>query len=419
MGIRCEWARLEGTGLSGEEWEAAVREADAAADAVTSAGFATDLDRASEALPPATSLDRVVVLGIGGSALGARCVHEATRTAAHKPIEVVDNIDPEAFESVWLSGDPARTCWVVVSKSGGTTETLAQFGVLRQRLRESGATGEIYVVTGPTGALRAIAEAEGYPTGPVPEDVGGRFSVFTPAATMALALAGHDVAALLDGARAMRDHCATAGSASARLAALLAASARKGRNVVALWSYAERLETVGEWFRQLWAESLGKVRADGERVGQTPIHCVGSTDQHSIQQLLVEGPRDKVALVLAGPSTGSTVAPAGEAGAGAGHALADILTAMRRATTAGMVKAGCPTATFTLNAWDERSLGELLTLFLAATVQAGPLFGVDPYGQPGVEAAKVATMDLLSQPDGDASQKIADLLGENDGVAVP
>ena len=419
MGIRCEWARLEGTGLSAEELETVVREAEAAGHTVRDAAFAQDLDLDHGDLPAPTSLDRVVVLGIGGSALGARCVHEATRTGAHKPIEVVDNIDPEAFESVWASGDPARTSWVVVSKSGGTTETLAQFGVLRQRLGELGVAGEIHIVTGPSGALRDLANTEGYPTAPVPEPVGGRFSVFTPAATVALALAGHDVGALLDGARAMRDHCAGAGSVSARLAALLIASERAGRNVIALWSYAERLETVGEWFRQLWAESLGKIQKDGTRVGQTPLHCVGSTDQHSIQQLLVEGPRDKVVLVLCGPSTGDVVAPAGQAGAGAGHALTDVLTAMRRATTAGMVRAGSPAATIKLEAWSEHDLGALLMLFLAATVQGGAILGVNPYGQPGVEAAKLATMELLADPDGAESTEIARILREGEGISVP
>jgi len=417
MGIRCEWARLEGTGLSVEEWEAAIRKADAAGDAVRNAGFATALDDEANTsgLPDQTPLDRVVVLGIGGSALGARCVHDATRTAAHRPLEVVDNIDPEAFERVWANGDPKRTAWVVVSKSGGTTETLAQCSLVLEREPKA----PLFIVTGPTGTLREIVETHGTPSWTVPEEVGGRFSVFTPANTIALALAGHDVAALLDGARAMRDHCATAGSASARLAGLLTASELKGRNVVALWAYAERLEALGEWFRQLWAESLGKVRADGTRVGQTPVHCVGSTDQHSIQQLLVEGPRDKVALVLGGPPTGDATAPAGRPGAGSGHALADILTAMRRATSAGMVRAGSPLATFKVESWGERDIGALLMLFLAATVQAGAILEVDPYGQPGVESAKLDTKQLLAEPDGAASLEIGGILGEDAGSVVP
>ena len=407
MGVQSAWASLDGTGLEDQTIDAGQERARAADGRVTGAPFAVDLDAGHE-LPSRTSADCVVVLGIGGSALGARCVHEATRGKGHRPIHVVDNIDPEAFERVWAAVDPARTAWVVISKSGGTTETLAQCTLLRERLAHAGINAPLHVVTGPTGALAELAEAEGYPRYPVPEPVGGRFSVFTPAGTVPLALAGHDVAALIDGARAVRDDPSDA----ARLAALLCAGADDGRNVVAMWSYAERLEIVGEWFRQLWAESLGKVRADGTRVGQTPLHCVGSTDQHSIQQLMVEGPRDKMAVVLAGPPTGDAVAPAGEPGAGAGHALSDILEAMRRATTDGMVRAGIPTVTLRLDAWTERDVGQLLMLFLAATVYGGELLGVDCYGQPGVEAAKVSTKELLADPDGEKAREIRARLGE-------
>jgi len=416
MAIRCEWSDLGGSGIDAATWRRRAHELDR--DAVVQAGFALDLDRAY-ALPPPTASDRVVVLGIGGSALGARCVHEATRTTRHKPLVVVDNVDPEALERAWQGGEPARTCWVFVSKSGGTTETLAQAAVVRQRLAEAGSSARIHVVTGPSGPLRDWAGREGYPVYPVPEDVGGRFSVFTPAATVPLALAGHDVEALRDGARAMRDHCGRSDSAAALLASLLACGADAGRSVVALWSYAERLEILGEWFRQLWAESLGKVRADGTRVGQTPVHCVGSTDQHSIQQLMVEGPRDKLAIVLAGPPTAGTRVPDDPPCAASGHAMSGVLDAMRRATTAGMVRAGCPAATLHLEHWRERDLGALLMLFLAATVHGGELLGVDPYGQPGVEAAKLATADLLREPEGSAAREIAALLGEDAPLRAP
>jgi glucose-6-phosphate isomerase len=227
-----------------------------------------------------------------------------------------------------------------------------------------------------------------------------------------LALAGHDVDGLIAGARAAR----TDPDIAAAIATFLISAYGEGRNVVTLWSYAERLETVGEWFRQLWAESLGKRRADGTAVGQTPVHCVGSTDQHSIQQLMVEGPADKAVLVLCGPEDDSIVAPSGEAGAGAGHSLGAILTAMRRATSAEMVNAGCPLATIKLDGWDEASMGNLLMQFLLATLLGGRLLEVDPYGQPGVEAAKIATKELLAEPGGARSAGIADLLGEGAGI---
>jgi len=413
MGFLLETADLRGTNLDLDRLARLREQADAAAPTLAEAAFCAALDRGSP-LPDAVDADRVVVLGIGGSALGARAVHAAC--GAPTPLEVVDNVDPEALEAAWAGGDPARTAWVVVSKSGGTVETLAQCAVVRGRLA---GRGSVHVVTGASGPLRALALAEDLPVYDVPEEVGGRFSVFTPAATVPLALAGHDVAALLDGAREARDHCRQPGGAAGRLAAFLVAGAEAGRNVVTLWFYAERLETVGEWFRQLWAESLGKRRADGSRAGQTPVHCVGSTDQHSIQQLMVEGPPDKVVLVVAGPPTGGTVIPDAAGAPMAGKTMAEVLDAMRRATTAGMVRAGCPAATLKLGDWSERSLGGLLMTFLCATVLGGELFGVDPYGQPGVEAAKVATKELLAGPGGETDRAIAELLGEGSGLACP
>ena len=410
MGLSYEPARLPGATPDAGEVEAFVRKADAAADRLADVGFCQALDHPS-AVPSRADADRVVVFGIGGSALGARSVDSARASSQTLPLEVVDNVDPQAFETAWHAGNPTRTAWVAVSKSGGTTETLSQLAVLKERLGADWPRN-VTLVTGATGPLRELAQKEDLPVFDVPEEVGGRFSVFTPAATVALALAGHDTEALLDGARAARDHSVAPGSIAARLAALLAASHAHGRNVVTLWCYAERLEPVGEWFRQLWAESLGKRRADGGAVGQTPVVCVGSTDQHSMQQLMVEGPQDKVVLVFAGPVELETPVP------GAGHGLGEILVAMRRATTAEMVRAGCPAATVRLDDWSERSLGALLMLLLCATYLGGELLDVDPFGQPGVEAAKIATKKLLAEPGGSLDQSIAELLGEGSGIRL-
>ncbi|MGQ0612740.1 MAG: glucose-6-phosphate isomerase [Planctomycetaceae bacterium] len=397
-----------------ERWRAAAARA---ASSLPSAAFCAELDRT----PPPTSrasADRVVVQGVGGSALGARAIHEARADPQALPMTVVDNIDPAVLEAAWRGGSPARTAWVVVSKSGTTTETLAQWAVVRKRLRDLRASPPIQVVTGEAGPLRDWARADKLPLHLVPEAVGGRFSVFTPAATVPLALAGHDVAAMLAGARAARAN-ASAGGVAGRLAALLVGAYEHGRTVVTFWSYAARLQTVGAWFRQLWAESLGKRRPDGTRVGQTPVECVGSTDQHSIQQLMVEGPRDKAVLVVAGPGGEETACPADAPGPAAGHTLHAVLEAMRRATTAEMVRAGCPAATIRLDAWDCASLGALLMTFLCATVVAGRLLEVDPFGQPGVEAAKAATKLLLSATGGTAATEIAALLGEGRGLRCP
>jgi glucose-6-phosphate isomerase len=427
MGFLYETADLAGTGLDRDRLAALEGRAAGAVESLARAGFATDLERRG-GHPGRTDCERVAVLGIGGSALGARSVHLACRTGAQLPITVVDNVDPEAFEQAWAAGDPGRTAWVVISKSGGTTEVLAQWNLLRGRLARLGGPAELHVVTGASGPLRELARADGLPVYDVPEEVGGRFSVFTPAATVPLALAGHDVESLREGARAALADALRPGGVAARLAALLCGAAGAGRNVVTFWTYAERLETVGEWFRQLWAESLGKRLPDGGRIGQTPLHCVGSTDQHSIQQLMVEGPRDKVVLVLSGPAPRAPetkgLQPMLEAlrevdEAGGADLMRSILDAMRRATTAGMVRAGCPAATLRLDGWTESDIGALLMTFLCATVLGGELLGVNPYGQPGVEAAKIATKELLAGPGGAADEEIGRMLGEGSGQRCP
>lgn len=419
MGFTCEMAALSPDGTTRAELSALQARADRAAAQLPNAGFAAALDGEIAAEHPSvTDAERVVVLGIGGSALGARALDNACGGAA-RPLEVVDNIDPDAFEAAWAGGNPAKTHWVAISKSGGTTETLAQLSVVRERSRLAGFTPRITLVTGASGALRELASAEELPVFDFPEEVGGRFSVFTSAATVPLALVGHDVGALLTGAKMAREHCTQAGGAAARLAAFLIAAAQDGRNVVTFWSYAERLETIGEWFRQLWAESLGKRDASGTPVGQSPLHCVGSTDQHSIQQLMVEGPPDKVVLVLAHAKAAGLRVPEDGLGAGAGHCMDVILDAMRRATTAGMVRAGCPAMTLRLDDATLESAGALLMTFMAATIIAGELLGVDPYGQPGVEAAKIATKQLLTDPGGTLDREIAVLLGEGEGIRVP
>jgi len=415
MCIRMETASAGAGAPVPAEFSDLLARAGTRAPGLAGAGFAHSLSL-PHPLPGRADAERVVVLGIGGSALGARSVHRACPGSGVIPLRVVDNIDPEAFESVWAAGDPARTAWVVVSKSGKTTETLAQCALARERLSRAGAWERTRIVTGATGPLRELALADGLAVHDVPEEVGGRFSVFTPAGTVPLALAGHDVEGLLTGARAALDHCLRPASIAANLAALLVGAAGEGRNVVALWSYAERLEPLGEWVRQLWAESLGKIRPDGRRTGQTPLACVGSTDQHSVQQLMVEGPSDKVVVILAGPRGQGPAVPEGLAGAAGGHEMGEILHAMRRATTAEMVRAGCPAAALHLERWSEGCVGRLMMILLCVTVLAGDLLGVDPYGQPGVEKAKLATRDLLADPGGETDSEIARLLGEGGGI---
>ena len=368
----------------------------------------------------------VVVLGIGGSGLGARALSDAllgpfwndrsTEDRDHFPrLHVVDNPDPHTLQALFGRIDPATTLFNVVSKSGATAETMAQYLVVRRRVEnavgEEKARGHFLFTTDPVrGVLRQIAQAEGIPTLPVPENVGGRFSVLSPVGLLPAAVCGVDVHALLRGAAAMDERCRTrelARSPAGVLASLLHdADTTQGRPVHVLMPYADRLRSTSLWFQQLWAESLGKaltVEGEPRMTGPTPLVAVGATDQHSLLQLFMEGPHDKVVLFVTVDDPGPAVpipdlhpeiATLSYLG---GHTLAELLETEWRATAEALRREGRPNATIHLPAVDAEVMGQLLMMLEIATVIAGALYGVDPLGQPGVELGKRLTLGLMGR----------------------
>lgn len=366
----------------------------------------------------------VVVLGIGGSGLGATALKEALlgpfwnsrddEGRDHFPrLHIVDNPDPFTYSALLSQLDPARTMFNVVSKSGSTTETMAQYLVAREWV-ESGvdpdkARGHFLFTTDPEhGALRQIGEAEEIPMLPVPSNVGGRFSVLSPVGLLPAAACGIDPRALLQGAAEMEQRCAT-GALSENPAGLLAvllhqADTEQARPIHVLMPYADRLAPVARWFQQLWAESLGKaVTMSGEyrNTGPTPVAALGATDQHSMLQLLMEGPQDKVVIFVCVDDVGVDMPiPERHPGISAlsylgGHSLGELLSVEHAATAEALRRVGRPNATFTVPRVDAQSFGELLMLLQLATVYAGALYGVDPMDQPGVELGKRLTYGLM------------------------
>ncbi|NJD21026.1 MAG: glucose-6-phosphate isomerase [Gemmatimonadetes bacterium] len=368
----------------------------------------------------------VVVLGIGGSGLGAVSLRDALlgpfwndktiEERDHFPrLHVVDNPDPITFGALLQRLDPAKTLFNVVSKSGSTAETMAQYLVARGWMEAAvgpeRTAGHFLFTTDPAkGALRKIAESDGIPAAPVPENVGGRFSVLSPVGLLPAAICGVDVDGLLAGAAAMEERCRTpelASNPAGILATLLHQADTEGsRPIHVLMPYADRLRSCALWFQQLWAESLGKARGlDGspKHTGPTPVASVGATDQHSLLQLFIEGPHDKVILFVAVEDPGADVPiPAFHSDIPGlvylgGKSLGQLLDAERRATAEALRREGRPNATFVLPKVDARSLGELFMLLEIATVYAGALYGVDPLDQPGVELGKVLTYGLMGR----------------------
>lgn len=369
--------------------------------------------------------ENMVVLGIGGSALG----NIALQAALHSPlynllgdrktprIFVVDNVDPSLLGDVLRfceqTGGIDKTLFNVVSKSGETAETAAQFMVVRDLLQQhlgERAGENVVAVTDPAkGTMRQICDAEGYATLPVPEGVGGRFSALSPVGLFSAAMAGIDIEALLDGANAMDARCSSpeiGENPAAMLAHLLVELGHAGKPNHVLMPYANRLYLLADWFRQLWAESLGKQHdTEGNEVfaGFTPIKALGTTDQHSQVQLYREGPNDKV-IGLMDVADWSGVDVAIPAGLGVdalsyleGSTIGTLLNAEKRATEYALVASQRPNFTITFPTIDAHHVGEFMMLWQVATAYAGLMLGIDAYDQPAVELGKQATFGLMGR----------------------
>ncbi|HEU4995504.1 MAG TPA: glucose-6-phosphate isomerase [Gemmatimonadaceae bacterium] len=368
--------------------------------------------------------DDVVVLGIGGSALGPI----ALRTALRKPfwnmldagerdmrprLQVLDNLDPTTIAALLERLELERSLFIVISKSGGTAETMAQYLVVRDRLDQAkiAAANHVVFITDPSkGALRPIAQAQRIPALDIPPNVGGRFSVLTPVGVLPAALIGIDTTRLLAGAADMVQRC-TADDLHANPAGLFAAlqylaDSKSGKHIHVLMPYADALRDMAAWFVQLWAESLGKTRIkDGEHVGPTPLGALGATDQHSQVQLFMEGPADKTVSFVAIPrlpkddvSIPRLHQAVPDLAYLGGHSLGEVLDIERRATAGALARRGRPNMTFELEAMDAWHVGAFIMLLECATIYAGALYGVNPLDQPGVELGKQFTYAMLGRP---------------------
>ena len=368
----------------------------------------------------------LVVLGIGGSALGTRCLRDALlgplwnerdgEDRDHFPrIHVLDNVDPTTISPFLERIDLRRSLFNVVSKSGSTAETMAQFlvvsGLLKEELGDDQARGHLLFTTSQdSGALRQIADAAGVPSLPVPENVGGRFSVLSPVGLLPAAVTGIDITELLAGAAEMEERCRSPElleNPAGLIATLLHSAATElGMPIHVMMPYSDRLRSFALWFQQIWAESLGKIREKGDEerhIGPTPLPAVGATDQHSQLQLFMDGPRDKVVLFLAVERTPDPVAipelhpeMPGLSYLG-GHTLGELLSVERRATTEALRQRGRPSMNLEVEELTAHTLGGLFMLFEVATVFAGALYGIDPLSQPGVELCQELTYGLLGR----------------------
>jgi glucose-6-phosphate isomerase len=363
----------------------------------------------------------LVVLGIGGSALGLSSLNAALRTPfpALEPdprLVVLDNIDPVRVGSFLDTLDPKETLLNVITKSGDTAETMSQFLIFRAWLRDAlGAEGARERIVATTdkkkGALRTIADEEGYWSFEVPDGVGGRFSVLTPVGLLPAALLGIDVRGLLEGAAEM-DKRLSQGELMENPAYLGAVmhvmSYFEGRKTSVMFAYSDQLYLLADWYRQLWAESLGKksgLNGENAPVGPTPIKSLGVTDQHSQVQLYKEGPDDKIYTFLTVEKFPRTVCiPKLEGSASleavsylGGHSLNELFDAEERATEAALWLAGKPVTRIEFPSVEARSVAAFFHFMEVQTVAAGALLRIDPLDQPGVEEGKQFAYGIMGR----------------------
>jgi glucose-6-phosphate isomerase len=368
--------------------------------------------------------DDFVVLGIGGSALGTIAVHAALNSPVYNLLDkksrkgnprlwVLDNVDPEKLKAVLAQLKAKRTLVNLISKSGTTAETSAQFLWIRQWLIKGMGkhwTKNIVVTTDPSGGImRQIVHNEKLASLEVPSGVGGRFSVLTPVGLFPLAMVGVNIKSMLDGAEQMRK--ATLEENPWRNPARLYALTQyllyqKGKKINVMMSYSDSLYFMADWFRQLWAESLGKRVNNQNQVvetGPTPIKALGVTDQHSQLQLYIEGPRDKVVTFLRVEKFRTDISiPKAYSGIPdikylGGKTFAQLLNSEGQATAMALAKNGRPNCTFAIPEITPATMGQLIFLLETATAYAGGLFGINPMDQPGVEEGKRYTYGLMDK----------------------
>ena len=347
-----------------------------------------------------------VLIGIGGSSLGAETIFHALKPRG-PTFHVMDNVDPVKTAEILESIDPAKTCFCVVSKSGSTAESMANFlvslemvekAVGRDRAREQ----MVFITDPEKGGLRELAREEGYRALEVPPNVGGRFSVLSPVGLLPAAVLGVDVRALLAGAKGALKACKTR-SLETNPAWVIAGlhylhNTLEGRSISVMMVYHERLATFADWYRQLWAESLGK-----EGQGQTPVKAVGAVDQHSQIQLYNDGPKDKIITFLQVEKFARDVEIPGLYSQKpflsylGGYTQGELLNNELVGTASALAKKGVPSLVVTLPRVDEENLGKLFMVYEMATALSGHLYGINPFDQPGVEEGKRLTYGLMGR----------------------
>jgi glucose-6-phosphate isomerase len=391
-------------------------------------GWRDDIAAARDAFQRLAKGARTLVFfGTGGSSLGGQTLAQLGGWAIpgddkhgseERPrTRFYDNLDARTLDLALSSLDLKTTRFMVISKSGGTPETLVQIIAAIEAVRQAGLADripELFLAvtepkaTGVKNGLRALCEEFSIPTLDHDPGVGGRFSGLTNVGLLPAFARGLDVVALREGAQSVIDAMLNGKSAADFAPAIGAAiviglAKERGVRATVMLPYSDRLSRFAAWYVQLWGESLGK---QGE--GTTPVGALGPVDQHSQLQLYLDGAPQHLITVIRekcagrGPRVAPDLAKLAGADYLAGHAAGDLVAAQQRAIPDALIEAGRPVRTIDLDALDERALGALMMHFMLETILSAHLLGVDPFDQPAVESGKILTRRYLAGEEAEA-----------------
>jgi glucose-6-phosphate isomerase len=352
---------------------------------------------------PLKSFTDIIILATGGSSLGGQAILAIkTHSPSCPRIHFLDNIDPEPFECTLSGLDLAKTGVIAISKSGNTAETLMQLMTCMQRWQNHSLKLEkhftIISEAGENG-IRHLAAAYTLPTLFHPSDIGGRFAVFTVVGMLPALLAGLNARAVRHGARLVLDSVHHGTPCLPLLGAQIHQTlAQTGISQTVIMPYSDRLAAFALWFRQLWAESLGK---NGH--GITPVQAAGTGDQHSQLQLYLDGPLNKffTIITLDHPSPAYTLPlplvnhPAVDILAG--KSMGDLIMAEQQATIDTLQRHQCPLRIIHCHNLDEQTIGSLMMHYMFETLAMAHLMGINPFDQPAVEESKILTRQYLKE----------------------
>jgi glucose-6-phosphate isomerase len=356
----------------------------------------------------------VLVVGTGGSSLGGQTL-AALKENPYKAgvkgaprIWFLDNVDPHTMDTLLASIDLAETGCLVISKSGGTAEIIAQtlvlFDVMAKKLGDAAIGKHCISITEPQdNPLRRLSEKYGIRILEHDPKVGGRFSVLSRVGLIPAAIAGLNVRELRKGAASVLQQVLDAGQDPQKAAPAVGAALhydlmQKGRNIAVLMPYCDRLAYFGMWFRQLWAESLGK---DGK--GSTPVRALGTVDQHSQLQLYLDGPKDKFFTLIhprmanQGPRIDGKMVAEEKLAYIRDQKIGDVMAAYQQGTSRSLMKNNCPLRHVFVDVVNEASLGALLMHFMLETILTAHLMGINAFDQPAVEDSKIFAREYLSE----------------------